>query len=198
MWPLSIALALILGLASCGSDGASVVEAGQSGPDPSGPVEPSPSEPTVPGSASTPAPTPGPAPTTGSAPTTGPTTPVAVPGPAGPSPVEGLDADQLRRVVNAAPSARARGAGGPTAEPVVLADGRKVWRVRIPGDFPARAARGMVLVDGREVGPASSSPSLDALVAVALSADGLIDGAAVTYRWEGAEPVSAGPLTVLR
>jgi hypothetical protein len=34
-------------------------------------------------------------------------------------------------------------------------------------------------------------------VAVVATADGLVDGAEVTYRWDGAEPVVAGPLEVV-
>jgi len=143
---------------------------------------------------------PGPASGPAAPPTAGgePTTTVAPPGDPGPSPVEGLDASQLLAAVTAPAPAPVARAGGPTADRVVLADGRAVWRVRVPGPFPARTARATIAVAGRDLGTAVTPPDLSALVVVVPSADGLVAGAAVTYRWEGSEPVAAGALEAVR
>jgi len=126
------------------------------------------------------------------------TTTVAAAGAPGPSPVAGLDAAQLQAAVAAAPPPAGRRVTGPVAEPITLEDGRTVWRVRIPGSFPARSAQVSVAVGGRDLGPAVTPPTLDALVVVTTDARGLTAGAPVTYRW-GSEPaVAAGPLEVVR
>ena len=77
---------------------------------------------------------------------------VAPDGDPGASPVEGLDALALREAVTSPPSDRARRASGPVAETVTLSDGTVVWRLRIPGSFPARDARAVVAVDGATSG----------------------------------------------
>lgn len=180
---LVAALAVLVLVAGCGAAGTEV-ETAQSGPDPEVPV----------------APTTGPTPTSDPAePTTSPSTTVVVApdDDPGASLVDGLDARTLQEAVTTPPSARARGATGPVAEAVTLSDGTVVWRVRIPGPFPARDARAVVAVDGGDVGWAASPPAGDALVAVAATAEGLVAGAEVTYRWGRADPVSAGPLVVV-
>lgn len=115
----------------------------------------------------------------------------------GPSPVEGLDAGQLLAAVTAPVPPTARGGAGPTADRVALPDGRTAWRVRVPGSFPVRSAEATVAVGGRDLGPAVTPPDLSALVAVVPDAGGLVDGARVTYRWTGSDPVDAGALEVL-
>lgn len=126
-----------------------------------------------------------------------PTTAAAPGGDPGASPVEGLDAGQLMAAVEAPVPPAARRLAGPTADRVRLADGALVWRVRIPGEVPARSARATILVGDREVGVALTPPDLSGLVAVTRDGTGLVPGAAVSTRWEGAEPVAAGPLEVL-
>lgn len=96
------------------------------------------------------------------------------------------------------PPASSRTLRGPVAERLVLADGTGLWRVRIPGPFPARSARVAVLVAGRVVGAGMVTADLGALVAVTPDASGLTAGAAVSYRWEGQDAVAAGTLAVVR
>ena len=86
----------------------------------------------------------------------------------------------------------------PTVDQVVLADGTRVWRVRVPGSFPARSARVTVSVGGREVGQGITAPDLSAITAVTTDGTGLRAGAAVSYQWEGSPPVAAGTLEVAR
>jgi len=116
----------------------------------------------------------------------------------GPSPVDGLDAAQLREAVTAPPTPASRALPGPVAERVTLADGRTVWRVRIPGSFTLRSAQARISVGGRDLGVAASPPSLDSLVAVTIGDEGLLDGAPVTYRWGTEDPIAAGALAVVR
>ena len=126
------------------------------------------------------------------------TTTLAPSGPSAPSPVAGLSAADLRAAVLApATGGRAR-VSGPVAEQVRLPNGTSVWRVRIPGAFPVRAARVTVFVAGRRVGQGVLGPRLRSLVAVTRSGAGIRTGAAVTFRWDGSSPVSAGQLTVVR
>lgn len=125
-------------------------------------------------------------------------TTVTDPGDPGPSPVEGLDAERLQEAVAAPLPSGARGRTGPVADRVQVTGGAEVWRVRIPGSFPPRAARATVTVGGTDVGPAVESPDLTALVAVTTDPALLVDGAAVTYRWEQGDPVDAGTLEVVR
>jgi len=128
------------------------------------------------------------------APPTDPAGPVEDPGG---SPVEGLDAAELRAAVAAPVPVRGRTATGPTADRVTLPDGRLVWRVRIPGDAPVRAARATIAVGGVEIGLANPTPTLDAMVAVTTDGAGIVAGAAVTITWEGSEPTASGALEVL-
>jgi hypothetical protein len=114
------------------------------------------------------------------------------------SPVEGLSAAELRAAVEIEPSGAVRRLGGPTLESVRTPQGATVLRVRIPGPFPVRAARVEVLVGDRTVGEGIVAPDLSALTAVTLDGSGLVAGAPVSYRWEGAEPVAVGPLGVVR
>lgn len=123
---------------------------------------------------------------------------IAPGGDPGPSPVDGLDAAQLREAVTAPPTPASRARPGPVAERVTLADGRTVWRVRIPGSFTLRSAQARISVAGRDLGVAASPPSLDSLVAVTIGDEGLLDGAPVTYRWGTEDPIAAGALAVVR
>lgn len=117
---------------------------------------------------------------------------------AGASPVDGLTPEQLREAVTAPSGTATRAARGPVAEQVVLADGTKVWRVRIPGPFPVRDARVAVLVGSRVIGEGILAPDLGSISAVTVDGTGLRSGAAASYRWEGSAAVAAGPLTVVR
>ena len=119
-------------------------------------------------------------------------------GGAGASPVEGLTPEQLREAVTAPSGESARRATGPVAEQVVLGDGTKVWRVRVPGSFPVRDARVAISVGARVVGEGVTAPDLASITAVSVDGTGLRSGAKVSYRWEGSEPVAAGTLTVVR
>lgn len=141
----------------------------------------------------------GPATVAGQAgPTTGPGTTVVAPaGDPGESPVDGLDAAELQAAVVAPVPPAASRAARPTVDRVALPDGRTVWRVRIPGTVPARSARATISVGDREIGVAVTPPDLSALVAVTTDGTGLVAGAPVTYRWEGAEAVAAGALEVV-
>jgi hypothetical protein len=115
-----------------------------------------------------------------------------------PSPVAGLTAAELRAAVEAPSSATTRAATGPTAERVSLGDGRTVWRVRIPGEVPVRAARVEVLVGGRSIGEGIVAPDLSSLSVVTVDGAGLVAGAPVATRWEGATAEPAGTLVVAR
>lgn len=114
------------------------------------------------------------------------------------STVDGLDAAQLREAVEAPePAGRAR-ASGPVAQPVRLASGTTVWRVRIPGRFAVRSARVVVSVGGRQLGEGVPGSHLQSLVVVTRDPRGIVDGAPVTYRWAGGPTVGAGRLVVVR
>lgn len=125
------------------------------------------------------------------------TTAAPATGPAAPSPVAGLDADQLQAAL-AAPSAATTRSTGPTVDQVALADGTRVWRVRVPGDFDARSARVAISVGGRTVGEGVQAPDLAAITAVTTDGSGLVAGRLVSYRWEGGPSVAAGNLVVVR
>ena len=114
------------------------------------------------------------------------------------SPVEGLTADELRAAVEAPVPAANRRAVGPTVDQVTLADGTRVWRVRVPGAFPARAARVEVQVGGRRVGEGVLAPDLQSITAVTTDGSGLTAGRPVTFRWEGGPLEAAGPLELAR
>lgn len=114
------------------------------------------------------------------------------------SSVTGLSPLQVREAVQAVVPATTRRATGPVAEPVALAGGRTVWRVRLPGRFAVRGAQVRVLVDGRPLGAGIVTPGLDALVVVTPDASRLRAGASVAYQWEGSPPVAAGRLAVTR
>ena len=147
------------------------------------------------GSPTAPAPT-----TTTTGPTTtGPTTTTVAgdAGPPDPSPVANLTPTDLRRVVEAPGPRSTRSLAGPTADRVTVS-GRTVWRVRIPGRFAVRDARVEVLAGDRVVGIGIVGPGLTSLVAVTEDGAGLVPGAPVSYRWEGAAAVSAGSLAVVR
>ena len=115
-----------------------------------------------------------------------------------PSPVDGLLADQLTAAIEAPLPTGARSAGGPVVDRVVLADGTRVWRIRIPGAFQARSARVEVSVGGRRVGEAVLAADLQAILAVTADGTGLTSGRPVSYQWEGGPSVPAGTLTVIR
>lgn len=115
-----------------------------------------------------------------------------------PSPVANLTPTDLRRVVEAPVATTLRSAPGPAADRVELSGGRTAWRVRIPGRFAVRAARAVVVVGDRTVGEAIVAVDTSALVAVTLDGTGLVAGAAVSYQWEGSEPVAVGGLEVAR
>ncbi len=129
-------------------------------------------------------------------PTTSTTAAPAV-GPAAPSPVEGLDAAELQAAL-AVPSRASTRSTGPTVDQVALADGTRVWRVRVPGDFDARSARVAISVGGRTVGEGVLAPDLSSITAVTTDGAGLTAGRPVTYRWEGGPSVAAGNLAVVR
>ena len=111
---------------------------------------------------------------------------------------KGLTADQLRAAVEASVPAANRRAVGPTVDQVTLADGTRVWRVRVPGAFPARAARVEVQVGGRRVGEGVLAPDLQSITAVTTDGSGLTAGRPVTFRWEGGPLEAAGPLELAR
>lgn len=114
-----------------------------------------------------------------------------------PSPVANLTPTDLRRVVEAPGRRSTRSLAGPAADRVTVS-GRAVWRVRIPGRFAVRDARVEVLVGSRVVGIGMVGPGLTSLVAVTEDGAGLVPGAPVSYRWEGAAAVAAGALEVAR
>lgn len=114
------------------------------------------------------------------------------------SPVEGLSADQLKAALQAPLSSTLRNAAGPTADLVATSAGQTAWRVRVPGQFAARGARVSISVGGELVGEAVLAPDLGSIATVTTDAGPLRSGAAVTYQWEGSDPVPAGTLTVIR
>jgi hypothetical protein len=118
--------------------------------------------------------------------------------PSADSPVDGLRADQLKAALEAPVAAAARSRSGPTVDQVVLADGTRVWRVRVPGSFEARSARLAIDVGGRRVGLGVLAADLQAVTAVTTDGSGLLAGSAVSYRWEGGPSVPAGSLAVVR
>lgn len=145
-------------------------------------------------------------PATTTPPTTSPTTPgapatdaagVDSEGGTDASPVPGLDAAELRAAL-AAPLAATTRSGRPTLDQVVLADGTKVWRVRIPGGFAARSARVTVSVGDRRVGTGVVAGDLGSLTAVTTDGTGLVAGRAVSYQWDGGLSQPAGALEVVR
>jgi hypothetical protein len=111
--------------------------------------------------------------------------------------VAGLSPAELRQVVTAPPSIATRAVTGPVAEQVTVA-GRKVWRVRIPGHFPVRDARVVVIVGTRQVGQGIVASNLGSLTAVSPDGTGLVSGAPVRFQWEGTRATSAGRLEVVR
>jgi protein involved in polysaccharide export with SLBB domain len=114
--------------------------------------------------------------------------------------VKGLTPAQLKAALTAGHSAALKRRAA-SAEQVTVTAGQEravtVWRVTIPGNFPLRSARATVFVGQTEVGVGLTPPAGDALVAVTLDGAGLRDGAAVSYRWGGGPPISAGPLQVV-
>lgn len=114
------------------------------------------------------------------------------------SPVDGLDAAQLQQAVDAPAPGSARSAPGPTVDQVTLADGTRVWRVRVPGAFQARSARVAVTVGNRLVGEGVLAGDLGSITAVTTDGSGLTPGQPVSYRWEGGPSVAAGTLGVAR
>ncbi len=114
------------------------------------------------------------------------------------SPVDGLDAGQLQQAVQAPVSGTARSAAGATVDQVTLADGTHVWRVRVPGAFPARSARVAVSVGNRVIGEGVLAGDLRAITAVTTDGTGLTAGQPVSYQWEGGRSVAAGTLAVIR
>lgn len=114
-----------------------------------------------------------------------------------PSPVPGLDASELRAAL-AAPLAVTTRSGRPTLDQVVLANGTKVWRVRITGGFAARSARVTVSVGDRRVGTGVVAGDLGSLTAVTTDGTGLVAGRAVSYQWDGGPSQPAGVLEVVR
>ncbi len=114
------------------------------------------------------------------------------------SPVDGLDASELKAVVEAPLRSGARSATGPVVDQVTVADGTTIWRVRVPGAFTARSARVAVSVGGRLIGEAVLAPDLQSIVAVTTDGAGLTAGRAVSYQWEGGPSVPAGTLVVAR
>ena len=191
---LPLVVALSIGVVACGRGGAptQVATEGTSAP-----------------SSSVPAPVAEPAASTsttiagGDVGPTGPTT-TTTPAPdrsgsdPGPSPVDGLDAEQLRSAVEAPVGASTRSVAGATADQVTLSDGTRVWRVRVPGDFTARSARVTISVGDRVVGQGVLTRDLRSLVAVTTDGSGLSAGQAVSYQWEGSPAIAAGPLAVVR
>ncbi len=135
----------------------------------------------------------------GAPPTVASAEPAAGPAPgAAPSTVDGLSAAELREAVEAPePAGRAR-AAGPVAQPVRLASGTTVWRVRIPGRFPVRSARVVVSVGGRRLGEGVPGSHLEGLVAVTRDPEPIVSGARVTYGSSGGPTVDAGRLAVRR
>ncbi|WP_421121191.1 hypothetical protein ACE2AJ_07780 [Aquihabitans daechungensis] len=126
------------------------------------------------------------------------TAPVAPDEGSAPSPVDGLEAGQLKAVLEAPVSGSVRSAAGPTVDQVTLPDGTHVWRVRVPGPFTVRSARIAVTVGGRQVGEAVLAPDLQSITAVTTDGRGLTAGRPVSYQWEGGPSVPAGTLAVVR
>ncbi|MCU1370412.1 MAG: hypothetical protein JWO77_1606 [Ilumatobacteraceae bacterium] len=192
---------LALGLAACGgADGPTQVATGGA-PDP-GAAATSTTEGSGPGAD----------PTTTAATAADPTTTAATPtttaapstttapasGTSDASPVAGLDAAQLQAALAAPGGASGRSLRGPTVDQVTLADGTRVWRVRVPGAFTARSARVAISVGSRRVGEGVLAPDLGTITAVTTDAAGLTAGRPVSYQWEGSPPVAAGNLEVAR
>lgn len=121
-----------------------------------------------------------------------------VAGDPGASPVPGLDAAQLQAAVEAPQAGSTRAATGVTLDQVTLADGTRVWRVRIPGSFTARSARVFVTVGSRLVGEGVLARDLGSLTAITTDGTGLTAGQPVSYQWEGGPVVAAGRLAVIR
>lgn len=126
------------------------------------------------------------------------TTVAPVSGPAAPSPVDGLDASELQAALAIPAGSTVRSAAGPTVDQVTLADGTRVWRVRIPGDFDARSARVAIRVGDRTIGEGVLAPDLSSITAVTTDGRGLAAGRPVIYQWEGGPSVAAGNLVVAR
>ena len=116
----------------------------------------------------------------------------------GDSPVAGVSPSALRAAVEQPAPASSRALRGAVAERIVLADGTALWRIRIPGPFPVRAARSSVLVGDRVVGAGIVTADLGSMVAVTADATGLTAGAPVSVRWEGQPSEAAGTLAVAR
>lgn len=114
------------------------------------------------------------------------------------SPVAGLDATELQAALAAPGGASGRSLSGPIVDQVTLADGTRVWRVRVPGTFTARSARVSISVGGRLVGEGVLASDLGSITAVTTDGTGLTAGRPVSYQWEGGPTVAAGKLGVAR
>lgn len=119
-------------------------------------------------------------------------------GPSDASPVAGLDASQLQQAVEAPASGAARSRSAATADQVTLADGTRVWRVRVPGSFEARSARVAISVGSRVVGEGVLAGDLTSITAVTTDGTGLSAGQPVSFQWEGGPSIAAGTLAVIR
>lgn len=191
---------LALGLAACGGADQPTQVATEGAPDPGGPSASTTvaADPTAAPTTTAVAPTS--APTTTAATAADPTTTTAPPsGPSAASPVPGLDAVELQAALAAPSGATARTIRtGPTVDQVILEDGTRVWRVRVPGAFTARSARVSISVGNREVGEGVLAPDLQSITAVTTDGTGLSAGRPVTYQWEGSSAVVVGNLAVIR
>jgi hypothetical protein len=130
--------------------------------------------------------------------TAAPSTTAPASGPSAASPVPGLDATELQAALAAPVGASTRSSRAATVDQVTLADGTRVWRVRVPGTFTARSARASISVGDRRVGEAVLAPDLRSMTAVTTDGTGLTAGTPVTYQWEGSSSVPAGNLGVAR